>query len=173
MAKPLANIVGPILDPYPILGISFPCHSATLYWLCQAQWERAATVHEMSEASGVIRELAAFGQPLMRPVGSFSERPGTVLVFADDQGTPKHSCITISDTVLGGYNQQNWFGMSGPEAAVRYTTYLQTQIRWLTPTRVQGNTTGSSYQLIGINEVSALGNLQTAINLAMSKVLKK
>lgn len=173
MAKPLANVIGPILDPYPILGISFPCHSATLYWLCQAQLERRATVDEMSEASGVIKALVAFGQPLMRPVGSFSARPGTVLVFVDDEGNPKHSCITISDTVLGGYNQQNWFGMSGPEAATKYTSYLQTQIRWVTPARVQGNTAGSSYQLIGINEVSALGNLQTAINQAMSKALNQ
>ena len=173
MAKALANVIGPILDPYPILGISFPCHSATLYWLCQAQFERAAKIDEMSEASGVIKELAAFGQPLMRPVGNFSARPGTVLIFADDQGTPKHSCITTSDTVLGGYNQQNWFAMAGPEATTKYTTYLQTQIRWVTPARVQGNTPGSSYQLIGVNEVSALGNLQKSIDLAMSKVLKK
>jgi hypothetical protein len=172
MAK-LVNIVGPILDPYPILGIDFPCHSATLYWLCQAQLDRAATVDEMSYASVIIGKLVPFGQPLLRPLGNFSARPGTVLVFADDQGNPKHSCIAISDTVLGGYNQENWFAMSDFKSANRYTTFLQTQIRWKSPSRVQGNTLASSYQLIGIDEASALGNLQTAITQGMSKAPKK
>ena len=169
MAKTLSSVVGPILDPLPGIGLDYQCHSATLYWLCQAQFERAPTGAEMLEASGIIRALLQFGAVMTKLSGNFSARPGTVLVFKDHFGAPKHSCVAISNTVLGGYNQQNWFAMSGPEARNKYTTYLQSQIRWVTPRTVQGNVSGSSCELIGINDVSALGNLQTAINQALSQ----
>lgn len=165
----LSSVVGPILDSFPGIGIDFQCHHATLYWLCQAQFERAPTRDEMLESSGIIKALLPYGSVMTRPARNFSAGPGTVLVFKDGFGSPKHSCITISDTVLGGYNQQNWFAMSGPEARNKYTSYLQTQIRWLTPRTVQGNVAASSFELIGINDVAALGNLQKAITQALSK----
>jgi len=161
MAKPLPSVVGPIFD-LPILP-RIQCHHATLYWLSMAQFEKAPSQGQLLEATNIIKTLAGCGTPLVR---NAMVRPGTVLVFMNG-AEPGHSCITISDTVLGGYNQQNWFGMSGPEADSQYTTYLLSQIRWKTDSTVQGNTAVKECRLIGINDVSALGNLAAAINQAV------
>lgn len=161
MPKPLASVVGPIFD-LPILP-QIQCHHATLFWLSMAQFDTPPNQSELLEATNIIKNLARSGMPLTRAVKPL---PGTVLVFMYG-GAPGHSCITVSDTVVGGYNQQNWFAMSGPEAANRYTTYLLTQIRWKTNSTVQGNTAVKECQLIAINEASALANLRAAINQAV------
>ena len=79
---------------------------------------------------------------------------GHVLIFTDKEFQAQHSCITKTGSVIGGYNQLNWF--STPGIASNYTEHEYEDIQWVKKGVVRLNTKKSEGFLMAVPERQAL-----------------
>jgi len=132
----------PGLDHTP----SATCLYATVYWIYEDLHGVSPTAAIMSDIlikctfNRIFTDMMRAGKKVSRPMaGSLNLAPGTVLIFEKNGGVG-HGCVVKSATVIGGYNQTNWF--STPGIAHSYSQHHPNDISWrgaLHPTDVNIN----------------------------------
>jgi|FLYL01.1.fsa_nt_gi hypothetical protein len=157
----LKDIVGPIPGAANKTwnSIATSCHFATVYWLLAEVLSRQPNLEDfvrIGDPTLIVKQMLAKGRRISRSrLGSLMLTPGTVVAFVQD-GEPKHSCVAIESTKLGGYNQTGWFSTPGVDHG--YSTHHTIEFKWrggqMNADDVQGNQ-GQWCQLYAIDETSA------------------
>jgi hypothetical protein len=141
-------------------GIATSCHFATVYWLLEEVLSRPPVLEDFTDKIGdptlIVEQMLARGKKISRSrLGSLMLTPGTVVVFVH-HGEPRHSCVAIESTLLGGYNQLGWFSTQGVDHG--YSTHRTIEFVWRGGQKnaddVRGNQ-GQWCQLYAIDEASA------------------
>jgi hypothetical protein len=116
----------------PPARIATACHFATVFWLFWDEFHRPpnqAEVLKMGNAQLLVTSMIAHGNRKDSPlVGSLNLTPGAVLVFVDQGGIARHSCVAIAAQQVGGYNQAGWWSAGGADHA--YSTHTTNQLLW-------------------------------------------
>ncbi len=126
------------------VSIPIQCHHAVCYWLYSEANGHAPTGNvflrgTLSQPTAFLTGLARMGKPLNKEdLKSGYIDKGHVLIFIDEKFEAKHSCITKTGSVIGGYNQLNWFSTPGIQS--NYTEHHYQDIRWVKPGVVRLNT---------------------------------
>lgn len=141
-------------------GQTLACHLATMIWLYEMEFQRTPTLLQYQKFAPdfvtIMRQIAGFGQKLQRPMaGQTQLTPGSVLLFTAD-GSVEHSCIAISGTRTGGYNQNSWFQKAG--ILSEYSEHDTSEIKWgdkSRPFHAAGNKNGVWYTLLTVQNAVA------------------
>jgi hypothetical protein len=141
-------------------GQTLACHLATMIWLYEKEFQRTPTLQQYQkfapDFAQIMKQIAGFGQKLQRPLaGQTQLTKGSVLLFVGDGGV-EHSCMAISSTRIGGYNQNSWFQKSG--VLSEYSTHDTSEIKWgdkSRPFQAAGNKNGAWYTLLTVPEAMA------------------
>jgi len=124
-----------VTDKGITVSLSIQCHQAVCYWLYYEAFGyppsgNAFLQGSFSNTTNFLKDLARMGKPLH--AGDLKSNAiitkGHILIFTDMQLNAKHSCITIADYKIGGYNQQSWF--STPGIPSDYSEHEYKDIRW-------------------------------------------
>jgi hypothetical protein len=132
IANNLWNTV-PATPGFP--GLPPTCHFATAYWCFLDAFARPPTADEVTKMmlpTVAVRDMLPHGTVLVRPVRRTKNpsvlTPGSVLVFVDEDGAAKHSCVATDARTVGGYNQVKYF--AGPAVQLGYSTHNTNELKW-------------------------------------------
>jgi len=140
--------------------LKIQCHHAVCYWL---YWEANGNPPTgnvflqgtLSNPTKFLTGLARMGKPLKKEdLKSTVIDPGHILIFTDNELSAKHSCITKTGSVIGGYNQLNWF--STPGIASDYTEHSYSDVQWVRMGVVRLSTKNSEGFLMAVHARQAL-----------------
>ncbi|MDA1074740.1 MAG: hypothetical protein O3A63_08270 [Proteobacteria bacterium] len=159
-----------VTDQGHTIDLAIQCHQAVCYWLYCEAFSNPPTGNVFLSGSfantpSFLTGLAKMGKPVKQEDlrGGRVEK-GEVLIFTDNQLEAKHSCITKSGSLIGGYNQLNWF--SSPGIASDYTEHAFDDVQWAKSGIVRLNTKKSGGFLVAIPARQALlyfrGNFKPA-----------
>ena len=117
------------------ISLAIQCHQAVCYWLYHEAFNHPPSGNtflqgSFSNTSDFLKGLARMGKPLH--AGDLKANSiisaGHILIFTDKKLNAKHSCITLPDNKIGGYNQQSWF--STPGIPSDYSEHEYKDIGW-------------------------------------------
>lgn len=157
-----------------MMKVATTCHFATCYWLYEEAHGKPFTFDVFMDRIGnptlfiakllpravllqqSYRLQAAAG--LKVKATDAAVQAGSVVVFAESKTSPGHSCVAITSTRVGGYNQTDWFASAGKEH--EYTEHDTLDIVWKTKHRAQRFKT--EYTLYAVPEATALQAMRDA-----------
>jgi hypothetical protein len=166
----LAQTVGNFTNGGPPFGgVNIMCHGATLYWLYTDEFGsppsmNVFTSNSLSPPDPVIKSMLPLGKQVLNSMALKALPAGTVIVFVEN-GSPKHSCVTLNGKMIGGYNQTGWF--TSPGTGGHYSTHSMDDVQWLSGmmshNQVQGSNASMKCKLIAIPENTAKAVVRRAI----------
>ncbi len=124
-----------VTDKGITVSLSIQCHQAVCYWLYHEAFNNPPSgntfLHgSFSQTNQFLTGLARMGKPLHAGdlKNSYIISKGHILIFTDKELNAKHSCITIDNSRIGGYNQQSWF--SSPGTPSEYSEHEYQDVKW-------------------------------------------
>lgn len=151
-----------------MMKVATTCHFATCYWLYEEvhgkPFDFDVFMAQIGNPTLFVRDLLPRAVVLQRSyrlqaaaglkvkATDAAVQPGSIVVFAETKTDPGHSCVAITSSRVGGYNQTDWFSSAGKEHD--YSEHDTIDIVWKTKHRAVRFKT--EYTLYAVPEATAL-----------------